>query len=58
MSKNLTSKDEKGRILVEGSFDICNIVDKCSGAICSETCIINKLIQRIYELEHPDEVNL
>ena len=55
LNKNLTSKDEKGRILVDGIFDICNTMEKCDGSACHNNCIINKLIQRVYELEHPQE---
>ena len=53
LNKNLTSKDEKGRILVDGIFDICNTMEKCDGSACHNNCIINKLIQRVYEMEHP-----
>ena len=49
---NLTSKDKKGRILVNGEFKICNISSKCSGSPCYEECIINVMIRRLYELEH------
>lgn len=55
MDINLTSKDSMGRILVDGNFDICNKIDKCDGSTCHENCIINKLIQRVYELGHQQE---
>lgn len=49
---NLTSKDKKGRILVNGEFKICNIPSNCSGSHCYDDCIINIMIRRLYELEH------
>lgn len=52
MMKNLTSKDKDGKILVEGKFKVCNIPGKCDGSSCHESCIINVLIERLYELEH------
>lgn len=50
--ENLTSKDKDGKILVNGEFKICNIADDCSGTDCPDYCIINKIIKRLYELEH------
>lgn len=55
MINNMTSKDEKGNILVEGNFKVCNVADKCSGSVCSESCLINRMIHRLYKLEHPEE---
>lgn len=52
---NLTSKDKDGRILVDGQFKVCNIASNCSGSSCHETCIINMMIRRLYELEHKKE---
>lgn len=49
---NLTSKDKKGRILVNGVFKVCNTPSNCSGSPCYEDCIINIMIRRLYELEH------
>lgn len=49
---NLTSKDKKGRILVNGVFKVCNTPSNCSGSNCYEDCIINVMIRRLYELEH------
>lgn len=52
---NMTSKDEKGNILVNGMFKVCNVPGNCSGSICHESCIINMIIRRLYELEHRDD---
>ena len=49
---NLTSKDKTGRILVEGEFKICNKPSHCLGSSCPDDCIINRMIARLYELEH------
>lgn len=49
---NLTSKDKKGRILVNGEFKVCNKPSNCNGWHCYEDCIINVMIRRLYELEH------
>ncbi len=54
---NLTSKDKDGRILVDGNFKVCNIAENCSGSRCSESCLINRMIHRLYELEHPKDKN-
>ena len=53
--ENLTSKDKDGKILVNGEFKICNIADRCSGSACPDYCIINKMIKRLYELEHKND---
>ncbi len=53
--ENLTSKDKEGKILVNGEFKICNIADDCSGFDCPDHCIINKIINRLYELEHKND---
>ena len=52
MRENLTSKDKTGRILVEGEFKICNKPSHCLGSSCPNDCIINRMIARLYELEH------
>ncbi len=49
---NLTSKDKKGRILINGEFKVCNKPSNCSGMHCYEDCIINIMIRRLYQLEH------
>lgn len=49
---NLTSKDKDGKILVNGRYKICNITEQCSGSTCYQSCIINLMIERLYELEH------
>ena len=49
---NITSMDKEGRILVNGNFKVCNTPSNCSGSPCYETCIINVIIRRLYELEH------
>lgn len=49
---NLTSKDKDGKILVNGEFKICNVATRCYGNSCPDSCIINVLIERLYELEH------
>ena len=49
---NLTSKDKKGRILVNGEFKICNTPSNCCRDSCDELCVINLMINRLYELEH------
>lgn len=49
---NLTSKDKTGRILVNENFKICNIASHCLGSSCPSDCIINMMIERLYELEH------
>ena len=49
---NLTSKDKIGRILVEGNYKICNKPSHCLGSSCPNDCIINRMIARLYELEH------
>ena len=49
---NITSMDKDGRILVNGNFKVCNTPSNCSGSHCYETCIINLIIRRLYELEH------
>ncbi len=41
--------------MVNGEFKICNIVDRCSGSACPDHCIINKIINRLYELEHKND---
>ncbi len=51
-NQNMTSKDKDGNILINGEFKVCNIPTKCSGSRCSETCIINLMIQRLYKFEH------
>ncbi len=51
-NQNMTSKDKDGNILINGEFKVCNIPAKCNGSRCSETCTINLMIQRLYELEH------
>ena len=33
---NLTSKDKEGRILVDGSFKVCNRPSNCCGVHCDE----------------------
>lgn len=53
---NLTSKDRKGRILVEGNFKICNKPSHCLGSSCPNDCIINRMIERLYELEHKQNI--
>jgi len=50
--ENLTSKDKTGRILVEGEFKICNKPSRCLGSSSPNDCIINRMIARLYELEH------
>lgn len=52
---NLTSKDKEGKILINGEFKICNIASRCAGSGCSESCLINIMIKRLYELEHKNE---
>ena len=52
---NLTSKDKEGKILINGEFKICNIASGCVGSECSESCLINMMITRLYELEHKNE---
>ena len=52
---NLTSKDKEGKILINGEFKICNIASRCAGSSCSESCLINIMIKRLYELEHKNE---
>ena len=52
---NITSKDSKGRILVNGVFKVCNKPSNCSGSQCYSDCIINVMIRRLYELEHKEE---
>ncbi len=52
---NITSKDSKGRILVNGVFKVCNKPSNCSGSQCYSDCIINVMIRRLYELEHKKE---
>lgn len=52
---NLTSKDKDGRILVNGDFKVCNIASHCLGSNCPESCIINIMIARLYELEHKND---
>ena len=54
---NLTSKDESGRILVNGIHKICNIPSQCSGSDCYKSCLMNVLIERLYELEHQNMKN-
>lgn len=51
---SMTTKDKNGRILVEGQFKICNASERCSGNHCYESCIINRMIARLYELEHKE----
>lgn len=51
-TNNITSKDKNGNILVYGEYKICNVSGNCSGSRCPETCIINLMIRRLYELEH------
>lgn len=51
---NMTSKDKDGRILVNEEFKICNRVTDCSGSSCHESCVINLMIRRLYELEHKE----
>lgn len=52
--ENMTSKDKEGRILVNGEFKICNIASNCNRSSCYELCIINQMIERLYELEHKE----
>lgn len=52
VDRNLTSQDKDGNILINGEFKICNIPVHCSGSRCDELCMINKIIRRLYELEH------
>ena len=52
---NLTSKDKEGKILINGEFKICNIASCCAGSSCSESCLINIMIKRLYELEYKNE---
>lgn len=52
---NLTSKDKDGKILVNDEFKICNIASRCCGSSCPESCIINVMITRLYELEHKND---
>ena len=51
---NLTSKDKQGRILVDGVFKVCNTntPERCTGSSCPESCIINRMIERLCDLEH------
>ncbi len=53
---NMTSKDKDGNILINGEFKVCNIPAKCSGSRCDKICIINLMIQRLYELEHMKDI--
>lgn len=55
MDRNLTSKDKDENILINGEFKICNIPVNCSGLRCDELCLINKIVRRLYELEHGNE---
>lgn len=52
--ENMTSKDKDGRILVNGTFKVCNVASNCSRSSCYEFCIINQMIKRLYELEHKE----
>ncbi len=52
---NLTSKDKDGKILLNGEFKICNVATRCYGNYCPDSCIINVLIERLYELEHRND---
>lgn len=52
---NITSKDKNGNILVNGQYKICNIASNCNGISCHESCIINFIIRRLYELEHREK---
>lgn len=56
--QKLTSKDKKGRILVNGGYKICNIPSNCSRNECCNDCVIDMMIKRLYELEHaPKSIN-
>lgn len=52
--ENLTSKDENGNILINGMFKVCNVAENCNGSDCYESCVINLVIRRLYELEHKE----
>lgn len=56
--QKLTSRDKKGRILVNGGYKICNIPSNCSRNECYNDCVIDMMIKRLYELEHaPKSIN-
>lgn len=49
---NITSKNKDGKILVNGEYKICNVPMSCNCDVCRESCIINVILRRLYELEH------